>query len=282
MKRWNATLVVLCLTPGLLSVASGQSPVAEAPQATGLGPHRGRLLAQGGFQFEVVCSDRSVEIFAFDQTGQPVPLQNVRGRVVFASANDRRTYRYDLYAPGRDAPLPNRLYLAADLSHVPDRSVSVDVVLNGLARQTIEFATPFQRTLSRERVAILRQRVCPVSGKRLGSMGQPPKVTIGNRDIYVCCAGCETPLKKNPQLHLAKLASPAPAKATKADAVAIALQRTCPVMNEPLSSMGGPWKVMVDGQPVFVCCKGCIPKVQERPELYLTRVATTRSETLRR
>ena len=285
MKRWNATLFVLCLAHGLSGVASGQTQVAPLEQSARRGSHAGRVLVSGGFQFEVVFSDRSVEIFVFDRGGGSVQLHDVRGRVVFAFAGDRRTFRYDLYPSGRGAPSPNRLYLAVDLSRVPDRGVSITVVLQGLGPQPIEFSTPFQRTQTLEQIAILRQRICPVSEKLLGSMGQPPKVTIDKRDVYLCCAGCESPLRRNPQLHLAKLAPTAPTKATKAtkaDATAIARQQTCPVMDEPLNSMGGPWKVIVGGEPVFVCCKGCIRKVQEQPARYLSKVTTTRSPTTRR
>ncbi|MDP6555921.1 MAG: hypothetical protein QGG71_14725 [Pirellulaceae bacterium] len=290
MKRWNATLFVLCLAHGLSGVASGQtqvapSQVAQLEQSARRGSHAGRVLVSGGFQFEVVFSDRSVEIFVFDRGGGSVQLHDVCGRVVFAFVGDRRTFRYDLYSPGRGAPSPNRLYLAVDLSRVPDRGVSITVALQGLGPQPIEFSTPFQRTQTLEQITILRQRICPVSGKLLGSMGQPPKVTIDKRDVYLCCAGCESTLRRNPQLHLAKLAPTAPTKATKAtkaDATAIARQQTCPVMDEPLNSTGGPWKVIVVGEPVFVCCKGCIRKVQEQPALYLSKVTTTRSPTTRR
>jgi hypothetical protein len=227
-----------------------------------------------------VCS--SDLIFVFDRDGQPVKLRDVRGRIAFVFAADQRTFRYDIYSPGGAAPSPNRLYLAVDLSRVPDRGVSVDVVLQGLDQRPIEFATPFQRTQTVEQIAIQRQRICPVSGKLLGSMGKPVKVSIDKRDVYVCCAGCASPLQKNPKVHLAKLAPQPPAKANKADATAVALQRICPVSGEPLNSMGGAWKVMVQNEPVFVCCKGCIRKVQERPALYLGKVSTAGTRTSRR
>jgi YHS domain-containing protein len=240
------------------------------------------MLVSDGFQFELVFSHRSVEIFVFDQDGQPVRLNDVRGRVAFVFGGDRRTFRYDLYPPPRGAPAQNRLYLAVDLSRVPDRGVSVNVALQGLGQRPIKFTIPFQRTRTVEQIAIERQRICPVSGKLLGSMGQPVKVTIDKRDVFVCCAGCESPLRKNPLVHLAKLAPTAPAKATKADAATIARQRLCPVSGEPLNSMGGAWKVIVRGEPVFVCCKGCVRTVQENPVQYLSKVATARSQTTRR
>ena len=37
----------------------------------------------------------------------------------------------------------------------------------------------------------------------------------------------------------------------------IARQKVCPVTDEPLGSMGRPVKVMVEGRPLFLCCKAC-------------------------
>lgn len=50
-----------------------------------------------------------------------------------------------------------------------------------------------------------KQRVCPVSGEPLGSMGVPVKVTVKNRVVFLCCGGCEEELRKNAYKYLAKL-----------------------------------------------------------------------------
>ena len=59
-----------------------------------------------------------------------------------------------------------------------------------------------------------KQKVCPVGGK-LGSMGHPVKVMIGNRAVFLCCVGCKEELEANPEKYLAKLdaAAAAPAEA---------------------------------------------------------------------
>ncbi len=36
--------------------------------------------------------------------------------------------------------------------------------------------------------------------------------------------------------------------------------------------MGVPIKVRVPGRDVFVCCKGCVAKVQKEPEKYLPKI----------
>ena len=46
-----------------------------------------------------------------------------------------------------------------------------------------------------DRQTAMAQRVCPVTGEALGSMGKPIKVTQGDRHLFVCCAGCEEEAK---------------------------------------------------------------------------------------
>ncbi|MCA9079491.1 MAG: hypothetical protein KDA58_02985 [Planctomycetaceae bacterium] len=49
------------------------------------------------------------------------------------------------------------------------------------------------------------QKICPVAGSDLGSMGTPYKVMIGDRPVFLCCSHCEGELKKNPEKYLAIL-----------------------------------------------------------------------------
>jgi YHS domain-containing protein len=51
----------------------------------------------------------------------------------------------------------------------------------------------------------LRQRICPVSEKELGSMSAPPKVVIDGQEVFLCCAGCEEELRKEPEKYLAEI-----------------------------------------------------------------------------
>ena len=52
---------------------------------------------------------------------------------------------------------------------------------------------------------VAAQKICPVTGLDLASMGGPIPIEVAGRRIFICCAGCEGPLKKDPQKHLAKL-----------------------------------------------------------------------------
>lgn len=56
-----------------------------------------------------------------------------------------------------------------------------------------------------DRAAAVKQKICPVSGELLGSMGAPVKVTVKDREVFLCCAGCEGAITEDPDKYLAKL-----------------------------------------------------------------------------
>lgn len=60
------------------------------------------------------------------------------------------------------------------------------------------------------------------------------------------------------------------------DRAGIAHQQVCPVTGASLGSMGDPIKVLVDGQPLYLCCQGCVAKVKNAPETYLAKVGQLR------
>ncbi len=56
-----------------------------------------------------------------------------------------------------------------------------------------------------EQSAALAQQVCPVTGELLGSHGKPIAVHFGSRMVYVCCEGCVSEVKSDPEKYLNKL-----------------------------------------------------------------------------
>ena len=56
-----------------------------------------------------------------------------------------------------------------------------------------------------DRAAAEKQHHCPVSGELLGSMGVPIKVTVKDREVWLCCDGCKDKLMADPDKYLAKL-----------------------------------------------------------------------------
>ena len=51
-----------------------------------------------------------------------------------------------------------------------------------------------------------QQKICPVTGADLNSMGGPIPVDLAGRRVFICCAGCEAALRKDPEKHFKKLA----------------------------------------------------------------------------
>lgn len=50
-----------------------------------------------------------------------------------------------------------------------------------------------------------KQKICPVTGELLGSMGAPLKVDVNGKPVFICCEGCKEELLKKPDEYLAKL-----------------------------------------------------------------------------
>jgi hypothetical protein len=65
--------------------------------------------------------------------------------------------------------------------------------------------TPPSDTSPDDRRLIERQKICPVTGQELGSMGEPVRVVVEGRVIFLCCDGCAPALRKDPKKYLAKL-----------------------------------------------------------------------------
>ena len=255
------------------------SPSSAQPRT---GPHGGRVLRVDSYFTEVVFQPKGVRVYLYNAQGQPVTTRELTASVMFMIAGNPKHYRYQLTPDTTDPAQANSFQLAVDLSRIPDGAMTAHFAINGLATATGEalaFQQEFHLAGNSEQEAIARQKTCPVSGQKLGSMGRPVKATVNGRDVYVCCAGCIGALKKNPEKYLARLpqaqkqTDPVPARATAADAAAVSRQRVCPVSDEPLTAMGGPWKVYAKGRPIFVCCGGCIRKVQQNPDYYLAKVA---------
>lgn len=52
---------------------------------------------------------------------------------------------------------------------------------------------------------ISMQRICPVTGAPLGSMGDPVTATLGGRPVYICCEGCRAKLADHSEYYLARM-----------------------------------------------------------------------------
>lgn len=108
---------------------------------------------------------------------------------------------------------------------------------------------------------------CVVSGQKLGNMGEPVDVVIGNRLVRFCCGGCKNALMKDPAKYF-----------TKIDAAVIKAQAddypmdTCVVSGEGLDEMGKPVDYVIGTRLVRFCCKGCVKMFEKNPAKYLAKI----------
>lgn len=114
-----------------------------------------------------------------------------------------------------------------------------------------------QQQKKQDQLLIAVQRICPMSGKKLGVMGDPVKTKIGEEELFLCCEECRN--GKVNKDHLAAI------HVNMAKA-----QGRCPVMNKAISENGP--STIVAGRTVYVCCAACKRKVQADPKVYLEKV----------
>src|SRR5262249_41087666 len=147
---------------------------------------------------------------------------------------------------------------------------------------------------------------CPIQGTRLGAMGVPVKLMLLEQPVFLCCKACITKAQSNQKATVDKVANQrtrssqpfieqkptdstakppgwdakleAKVKANLAqlspeDRRLAEAQGYCPNTDDNrLGAMGPPIKVMVKGQPVFLCCKACLDTVQANPDQTLAKV----------
>lgn len=62
------------------------------------------------------------------------------------------------------------------------------------------------------------------------------------------------------------------AKMPEADRLAALAQKTCPVADSPLGSMGTPIKVTIEGRDVYLCCDHCRETLEADPATYFAKL----------
>jgi YHS domain-containing protein len=109
--------------------------------------------------------------------------------------------------------------------------------------------------------------ICPVSGQKLGEMGDPVAKVYNNRLVQFCCSGCVKKFEADPATYLGKL-----------DDAAIAAQvedypfDKCVVSGEELDENGGPVDMVKAGRLVRFCCANCVAKFDANPSKYLNMI----------
>ena len=262
---------------------------------------------------EVVYLPQQIRVYLYDTQGRPLSPQGVVGDVVMEVNGNPRQWWWRL----EQASAGDHLLVNVDLSRVRDRDMVANFELKNLQNQNepqVRFAQLFALSQAKSRVqtmplasgdreAATRQRVCPVTGDGFDH-GDPIKLLVDGRVVFVCCEGCVEGVRKEPEkfasstrldsLRLVRQAADAPSgkkgtalpanmvalygarpgvsaavPATAADQRGVAEQRVCPVTKQPLGSMGVPWRVTVEGQTVYVCCQACVQEIEKDPLFYV-------------
>ena len=106
-------------------------------------------------------------------------------------------------------------------------------------------------------VRIAAQKICPVSGLKLGEHGPPINAKVGEEEVFLCCKAC---LKGDVKPDHWK---------TMHQNLAAA-QRICPVMENELPKK--PEWTIVSGRLLFVCCPPCIDDIKADPDKFTKKV----------
>jgi YHS domain-containing protein len=110
---------------------------------------------------------------------------------------------------------------------------------------------------------------CPVTGEKLGSMGDPVVYDHKGREIKFCCSGCIDEFKANADKYIAEIDKKIIAKQVKAYPLT-----TCVVTDEALGSMGDTVDIVYKNRLVRFCCEGCVDEFKSDPAKYLSKIDT--------
>ncbi len=111
---------------------------------------------------------------------------------------------------------------------------------------------------------------CVVTGKKLGSAGEPVDYIYDNHLVRFCCAGCIKAFEKDPARYAARIDEARARRA--AEAPRPYPLDTCIVSGARLGSMGEPVTRVYKGQEVKFCCAGCLPRFESDPDKYLEKL----------
>ncbi len=95
---------------------------------------------------------------------------------------------------------------------------------------------------------------CPVMGKKITVGKDSSYAVVDGKKYYVCCGGCTKKIEENPGKYL---------EAKAGDEVC------CPVKGKKFTIKKKSKYAKIDGKKYYVCCNGCVGKLEKDPEKYL-------------
>jgi hypothetical protein len=104
---------------------------------------------------------------------------------------------------------------------------------------------------------------CPVSGEKLGGMGEPVEFAYGDQEIQLCCKGCRKDFDANPAKFMPKIeAANKKVKPYKAE--------TCLVSGEALGDK--PRAIVFQAQEIKFCCRDCEKSFRKDTKKFLAKL----------
>lgn len=186
-------------------------------------PHGGQLTTLKAVSFEAVYLPREIRIYLYGPYPQPANTKDVKGEISLQQRGGKQATRLTLRHVAPPEGEQDYLSVPADLGRVKEDEMTATI--------------------------------------KLENVPLPPNSTAKFTQAVVLSKG-------GLQVVLAELDS--------SDQGRIARQRVCPVTGAELDSMGGPVKVLVGGQPLYLCCKGCLGKVKNAPEKFVPKAGQTK------
>jgi hypothetical protein len=114
---------------------------------------------------------------------------------------------------------------------------------------------------------------CLISGKKLGSMGDPVELVHGMRLVRLCCDGCRKGFDKEPAKYMAMID-----KALIEKQLETYPLETCVVGGDKLGAMGEPVDFLYGTQLVRLCCKGCKKGFWKDPAKAVAKIDAARKK----
>ncbi|MBK6909318.1 MAG: hypothetical protein IPH10_00045 [bacterium] len=107
----------------------------------------------------------------------------------------------------------------------------------------------------------------PISGEKLGEMGDPVVKEYEGREVKFCCKNCVGTFEKDLKSSFKILDEKIVAATTDGYPLA-----TCVVSGEKLGGMGEPVTYMYKNQLVKFCCANCIGTFEKDPGKFLAMI----------
>jgi len=207
--------------PGCCCCQPGSAKSADT-QTTPQPPHGGQVTKLKALTLEVVYRPKEIRVYVYSPELQPKSVKDAKGKITIQANKGSHVDGVPLaYVAPPAGSEKQQDYLAAtvDSAKIRDGSTKVTFYLENVPlspRPKITFNQTFALSKAKPQVTlaainesdkngIARQKVCPVTGAALGSMGDPIKVLIDGQPLYLCCRGCLAKVKNDPKTYLAKV-----------------------------------------------------------------------------